>query len=389
MKQLYTAIGLGVLLASSGLTQAQINFGAVGDSLTDEYLQVPNAASTDLAANSWFEMLADLRGSDFNFGEFNAAPNYWPDRRDSGYEFNWAKAGGAASYNTVLNIDFGVAAGQPLGAIVSTISLDDPLFDGGSYVGDQAIGLAGQIANDEVQVAFVGGGSNDFFYRTTLFDINEERYEDPNADPDAEVADIASSILANVDTLLAAGAASTSGDVELLLALLPPGTAAEGAESQEIIDAINAVNDILIAGAAERGVATVDMFGFSLDTDRTNPDGSVNIGNLVIAQDSIATEDDLSPEGEGLCNSFGECALPSHALNFVAEDGIHPNTAIQGLIANQVIDALNTNYGYNVALLTDAEILSLTGVSEVPVPPAMALFVSAIGLLFGGKRLRK
>lgn len=374
MKQRYTAIGLAVLLASSGLTQAQINFGALGDSLTDEYLQVPNQASTDLAANSWFEMLADLRGSDFNFGQFNPAPNYWPDRRDSGYEFNWAKAGGAASYNTVLNIDFGVAAGQPLGAIVSTISLDDPLFDGGSYVGDQAIGLAGQIANDEVQVAFVGGGSNDFFYRTTLFDVNQVRYEDPSADPAAEVADIASSILAHVDTLLAAGAASTSGDVELLVALLPPGTAAEGAESQEIIDAINAVNDILIAGAAERGVATVDLFGFTLDTNRTNPDGSVNIGDLTISPDSVATAHDLSADGTGLCNSFAECALPSHATKYIAEDGIHPNTAIEGLIANQVIDALNIGYGYNVALLTDAEILSLTGVSEVPVPPAMAFF---------------
>ncbi|HUH36606.1 MAG TPA: SGNH/GDSL hydrolase family protein [Spongiibacteraceae bacterium] len=378
MKRLFSASLVGLLFAlSAAATQAQINFGAVGDSLTDEYLPAPNQFSTDLAAYSWLEIIARLRSGDFNFGEYREAPNYWGDRRDAGYEFNWAKVGAVASDNTALKVNFG-------GSILP-LRLDNPLL-GGSYISTQTAGLAAQIANDQVQVAFVGGGSNDFFYRTTLFDPSQNRYPDPAAAPAGDVVDIASAILANLDTLIAAGASSSRGSVDLVLGLLPAGTASDEPPSQELLDAIAAVNDLLVAGASQRGVATVDMWSWTLDDGRLNPDGSVNIGDLIVEPDSVASAADLSLTGSGACNASGLCATSTHATKLLAEDGTHPNTAIQGLMANQILAALNASYGYNVALLSDAEIVSLTGYTAVPVPAALWLFGSALLALAGIRR---
>ena len=47
-------------------------------------------------------------------------------------------------------------------------------------------------------------------------------------------------------------------------------------------------------------------------------------------------------------------------LRYRAEDGLHPNTVIQGLMANEVLKALNAAYGAGIELLTDEEILALT-----------------------------
>lgn len=371
-----------LLTLSNSPVHAQINFGAVGDSLTDEYVQAPNQFTTDLAASSWFEIIANLRSNDFNFGEYREAPNYWNDRRDGGYEYNWAKVGAVASDNTMLKINFGSGS--------TSLPLDHPLVGGGSYISAQATGLAAQITNNQVQAAFVGGGSNDFFYRTTLFDPAQNRFPDPAAAPLNEVNDIASSILANLDTLIAAGASSASGDVDLVLGLLPAGTAAEGPASTEMLDAIAAVNDLLVAGASQRGVAVADLWGWTLDDGRLNSDGSINIGNLVVDASGVATSADLSATGSGICVTSGDyCATASHATKATAEDGIHPNTAIQGLIANQILKALNSGYGYDIALLTDTEIVSLTGYSAVPVPASAWLFGSALLSLMGIRRKAK
>ena len=97
--------------------------------------------------------------------------------------------------------------------------------------------------------------------------------------------------------------------------------------------------------------------------ERGNADLSVNVAGRVRAVDSAATEDDLVAQGTagtGPCNSAGQCAAPSHADHYRAEDGLHPNTLVQGLIANQVIEALNDRYDTGIELLTDDEILALT-----------------------------
>ncbi|WP_145999110.1 hypothetical protein [Oceanicoccus sp. KOV_DT_Chl] len=370
MNHVIVCLITATLLTLSTLSHAQINMGMVGDSLTDDYLGGPALTNNNLAAGSWGQILAHSRGSDFNFGGYKSvADGTWDNSiRYSGYEYNYATSGGVASDNT-MNTIAGLGVQIPVTAF------------GASYLSAQTAGLAQEISAGNVSTAYVGIGSNDFFFRTNMFDTSGNTYPNPDGVIDqAFIDDVASSILAGVDTLLAAG------DVDLLLGLLPAGTA--GGSNADILAGITAVNQQLIDGALARGVAIVDLWSWTLDANRVDQaTGTVTVGGLEIALNTAATNADISLIGDGaFCNTAGECALDSHALNYAAEDGLHPNTIIQGLLANEMIAALNDNYGHNITQLSDQEILSLAGVSAVPVPAAMWLFTSALLGLVGLKR---
>ena len=342
---------------------AQINMGMVGDSRTDDYLGGPARANNNLAAYSWGQVLAETRGNDFNFGAYKSVNDgIWDTIRYSGYEYNYATSGAAASNNSVQRIQGGLE-----------VPVDAAWASGSSYLSSQTAGLSTHIANGNVDTVFVGSGSNDFFYRSTTFDFSgNATLDNPLTIGQLDVDDISSSILAGVDTLIAAG------NSNMLLALLPQGTA--GGSPPEVLTAIQAVNDILVQEAATRGVAVVDMWGWTTEAGRVNPDGSINVGGLSISADTSASaNDDLSAAGLGPCSNNGDtCALTSHASHATAEDGLHPNTLIQGLMANQVIGALNQAYGHNIQALSDQELLAVAGVSEVPVPGALWLFASSL-----------
>ena len=81
------------------------------------------------------------------------------------------------------------------------------------------------------------------------------------------------------------------------------------------------------------------------------------------------------------CNFEGLCPRESHAWYYLAEDGIHLNTLMQGQLANEIIGLLNGNYGYSIARLSDAELLGLVGIAPVPVPPAALLMLSGLAAL--------
>lgn len=362
---------LAISLAGiSTLAHAQVNMGMVGDSLTDDYLGGNAAINNNLAAYSWGQILAETRGDDINFGGYRDTSNPWDTSvRYSGYEYNWATSGGFARDNATIQY----------GGLAFRLPAD---ISGASALSTQTAGLAQNIANGDVGTAYVGIGSNDFFYQSTII-TGTDGSAIPNPDiviDQTFIDEMASSILAGVDTLL------NAGEVDLLLGLLPPGTA--GGATPDVLAGIEAVNALLVQGAADRGVAVVDIFGWNEDPGRVNPDGSVNIGNLTVDMSAAASAADLSADGTGPCNDLGMCATESHALYGSAEDGLHPNTLIQGLIANQIIAALNDNYGYGIAELSDQEILSVAGVSAVPVPAAAWLFASGLVGLAGIKRRR-
>ena len=364
-----------VTLLAPSMLYAQINMGMVGDSVTDDYLGGAKLFNNNLAAGSWGQILAVTRVDDFNFGGYKAVGDTWDANiRYSGYEFNYATSGGAASDNAVLHVA-GMADPLPIAVL------------GGSHLGAQTAGLAEEIAAGNVGTAYVGIGSNDFFYNSYILDPSGSvTLDSAVVINQAFIDDVASSILAGVDTLLAAGAASTDGSVDLLLGLVPAGTA--GGSSPEILAGIDAVNQQLIDGAASRGVAIVDLWSWTLGESRVDQATDIlTVGGLVIQPDTVATSADIGPQGDGVfCNTDGGCALDSHALNIAAEDGVHPNTIIQGLMANEIINALNANYGHSVELLTDAEIWGLAGVTAVPVPAAVWLFGSALITLLGINR---
>lgn len=328
-----------VLLSFSVGVHAQLTIGAVGDSITDEYLDSGTAANTDIAAYNWVEMLAQSRPLDLDWGEYRPpGSGSWPDHRAGGYQYNYAKVAGTASDAARMKVDM----------ILFIMEMEiDSAFVGSRYVSDQVSGLLGENVN----LAVVAAGSNDYFYHTHHFSMTGNSSRN-NTDPDdAFNEDVAHSLLEHVDRLLEA-------ETQVLLAYIPPGTAG-GEADQPTLDGIAAANAILEAGAAERGIPMVDLFGFE-----QNEDGSIDIGGLHIPQDSIATEADLvaaETVGAGKCRSDNRCAGPSHKEKYIADDGLHPNTIVQGLIANQVIYALNDGFGLAIAPLSESEILGYTG----------------------------
>lgn len=358
------------------VAHAQINMGMVGDSITDDYLGGPAPNNNNLAAFSWGQILAETR-SEFNFGNYLDVGTTWDDSavspfpiRYSGYEYNWATSGAVASDNTTTDI-------LQANGTLSPIPVN---FFGASYLSDQVTGLGANIASGQVDTAFVGIGGNDFLFHGSVFDTAGNSSPNPdNAFDQAFVDDISGSILSGVDDLLAA--APDGGSLDLVLALLRSRD-----ESGERGQAVAAINDILVAGALERGIATVSLYDWTNDPNRVDENGFVQVGGLLIEPGTVADGDDISVDGDGACNAEGLCALDSHALNFTAEDNRHPNTIIQGLIANEVISVLNSSYGHNIALLSDDELLGLAGITAVPVPAAAWLFGSALIGLAGVKR---
>lgn len=391
---------LGSCLACSLHAQAVINFGMAGDSLTDEYLaSAPGDRSgLNLAAKSWVEILAQTRSADFNFGAYKADPNNnWGGSRDTGFEYNYAKSGAVASNNTRLQVG---SVSNPLKLSITTT--------GSSYLsteinGDASgIGLAGQISAGKVDTAFIGIGANDFLFRSNVFSASGTGASTPipldKLNLPLAVTEISDSILGAVDSLLNAAPAGTQ--LNLLVGLVRArDEAGTDPRALAIADAADQINAILLNGVASRralgqNIATVDLWGWTTDPNdphHINPDGSVNIGGLVIAPTSVSTDPlagDLVPAGTPgasttLCNAQGLCATKQNATHQNTEPQAHPNTLIQALLANQIIDALNNNFNAGISLLSDQEILAIPQYSAVPLPASAWLFGSTLAGLVG------
>src|SRR5262249_33802842 len=90
-------------------------------------------------------------------------------------------------------------------------------------------------------------------------------------------------------------------------------------------------------------VADVASAGLSVFGPATNPHSTVQIGGVSI---------DLTQKTGG---------NPSTAA-FVG-DGVHPNTVIQGVMRNVIMQALDTGYGAGIPLLSEAQILAHQGLA--------------------------
>jgi phospholipase/lecithinase/hemolysin len=331
-----TLIVLSIVIPT--VVHALVNMGAVGGSVTDEYLAAPTRVETDLAAFSWVEIISLKRANEVNFGEFRSGEAPWPDKRHAGYEYNWAKVGAAAGNEARVQFS------------LFKLKIDN-FFVGSEYLEKQVDNILSSVESGQIELVSIGAGSNDFLYETHRFDLAGNMTRN-NVDPDAAFADsVSNSLLAQAARLKAAGA-------KVLLALVPSFTAGGPADlpTQQSIDITNAA---LISGAAELGIAIVDMYGFE-----RNADGGVTVGGVTVVGGTAATDADLVPAGTpgaGDCYASGLCAGPTHKTKYAAEDGFHPNTIIQGLIANQVIEIMNSFYGTSITPLTEQEIVSLTG----------------------------
>jgi lysophospholipase L1-like esterase len=360
------------LLLSASAGAAQIKLGLLGDSIVDDYLgpSVFNGVNTNLAAGSFGQIMAVTRPQDFDFGGYRAPSNNpteaWDGIRNFGYEFNAATAGAAARDDAVVKLDFGPPPG---GMGFASIPVASRL----SLQVDIMVPL---IEQQRVDTVIISVGGNDFTYHTKIFPAFEggELREDPNAPVDQAFTDnVANSILSAVDRL------NEAGDVDIIMAAVPK----IPIQNPDEMAGVDAVNALLAAAAPTKGFVFFD----SQEWSRTGPKVDPETGNIVIAGvqvpfASVASRDDIGPEGDGLfCNFEGDCPLDSHANFFISEDGIHLNTLMQGQLANEYINILNDEFGRDVEPIGDVELLQLVGVTPVPVPAGVWLLGSALAAL--------
>jgi len=310
---------------------------------------------TDLPALNWVQLLARERGLDF--GAFSSDESRG-EPRNQGYAYNWARSGGTARTARFFLV--------------------------GADLATQTPGLQPDVVSGDVEIVFVGVGHNDYFYRDYLegFDLevgnNPELFDTESSDILTFEQQVLDAIMGSVDTILAAHV-----DAKVVLAYLPPDTLLSVEYIAAAMARLNGrlETEVAVRVGAGKVIELVDLYAWS--SHRYDAEENLLFGEYAIPRDSKASLDQTTPgtPGEGPCDSQGNCATLEYALNLVAHDtpGGHPGTLMQGLIANEILAAVNPWLDTPVAPLTDEEILAAAAV--VPEPNATLSLPVAIGVL--------
>jgi len=57
------------------------------------------------------------------------------------------------------------------------------------------------------------------------------------------------------------------------------------------------------------------------------------------------------------------CSTPQYNLTFLVHDATHPTTVVQGLMANEFLEAIRQAFGFDLLPLSDDEILRNAGIA--------------------------
>lgn len=119
------------------------------------------------------------------------------------------------------------------------------------------------------------------------------------------------------------------------------------ASRQDVTDVINDLNASLDNIAQARGAVIIDIGSalVSIFGTHVSPITSLLAGNVVI---DLTGSDTVSG------------TIPT--AGFV-DDRVHPNTIMQGIIANTIMEALNIGFGTGLVLFTETELLAHAGVA--------------------------
>jgi lysophospholipase L1-like esterase len=304
---LQALIGLAVCILPTTSQAALGKLGAMGDSLTDEYWDT----GVSTYATNWPGLLVMFRGVDMGPTAAQAGTNTWGSPRNAGYEYNWALSGATSA--TLLS-------------------------EG------QHTGLAGQAASDGVHTAVLAIGSNDFNPQSSSAYLNIYF----NLWSSATIQNYVDQTLTNIETALAT--VRTAGVSVVVANLLDPGatpaaaSVLSNATGRDRVDAaIQSVNAGLKTLAQKYQVPLMDWHGLekAILGPNTNLYATLTLGNVNL---------NLRGSDPGPPNS-----APTNAF---VSDGFHPNTAMQGIFANVVLQALDSGYGAGLALFSEQEILS-------------------------------
>lgn len=277
--------------------------GTLGDSYTDEYQFYPPNRSM---ARNWVEMLHTLRL--VNFGPFTRASRGEP--RDQGFAYNWARSE-ATSVTMIQN---------------------------------QLPGLASQAAHGQIRYAWIFIGGNDFIHYAETVAAGAVPPSQVLAGLVQTTAQVETNFATAVATLQAADpniklVVSTLPDIATSplarqLAATPQGQVLLGAISQ----AINSYNTEIRTYAQQPNIALADLAAITAQLT-TNTTGTVQFGGTTI---------NLVTPG----NDYH---------NFFLADGLHIGTVGQGIIADTIVQALDTKF--------DAQLF--------PIPPNMIVRYAA------------
>ncbi|SIO03419.1 Phospholipase/lecithinase/hemolysin [Singulisphaera sp. GP187] len=291
--------------------------GVLGDSYSDEY----QFYSPDrMSSRNWVEILAATRG--LNFGQFSTISRGQP--RNQGYEFNWAQS-------DATTVDL-LAAGQHTG-------------------------LATQVAAGEVSLVVIFVGGNDFIHALV------------SANPATALGEVLPRALANyrvaLETIL-----NANRQVNVVAVTVPD------------------IRDLpMIRGAVrDRGLSVelLDRYSAALNAYNTQ------IRSLALIQPRVAVADfDVAAK---IANRFSR----DHALiggrrldrlqsgndlhHLFLADQRHFGTMGQGLMAQMVVNAIDTKFAATVAPLSDRDIAGFAAsLSEPTANPASLATLGAKG----------
>jgi hypothetical protein len=286
-------------------------FGAMGDSMTDEYMDYAPSHN----AYNWLEQLVISRSVDFGL-PFSSDSRGEP--RNKGFANNWARCG--ATTNTMVN-----------------------------YFNEH-IGLGNQIAAGDVSLAFLMIGSNDF---APYFSGYNWIYN--GNDPSDIVNPAVQNVKTAVDYIL-----GINSEVKLVLATIPDWETSPAIRSQYSIPSQRALVSNAIAD-----------YNAQLKAMVSDHPGRIEIAD--IHQISLNWIADINAGQNISLNGFelNLNGIGDDPSNLILCDNIHPGTIAQGLLANEFIRAANT-FGADIAPLTNSEILQMAGVPE---PATLSLLV--------------
>jgi lysophospholipase L1-like esterase len=299
--------------------------GAMGDSLTDEYWDSGVASF----ATNWPGLFVMFRGVNMGPTAAQAGTNSWGSPRNVGYKYNWALTG--ANSGTLLS-------------------------EG------QHTGLRGQALSEGVQDAVLEIGANDFNPNWLSYQNYYNIYHGTLTS--AQIQSNVNWTLTNIEIALAT--VRTSGVSVVVANILDPGATPAavstlGYTSAANRDRVAAVIQTVNAGikdlAQKYQTPLMDWYGLekAILGQNTNLHPTLKLGNVYL---------NLRGSDSG--------STPTNAF---VSDGFHPNTAMQGIFANLILQALDTARGANLPLFSEQEILSF---SRIPYGGSDTLF-SQIG----------
>jgi hypothetical protein len=296
-----------VAVAAINCQAALKKFGAMGDSLSDEYWD----SGVATYSSNWVSLLVAYRSIDFGPTAAEAGVGNWGEPRNYGFQFNWARSGANSSTLLTQGQQTGLAAQVPTGVsnVVLAIGCND--FNPGT------------TPYFNIYNGFWGASSIQSYVNQSISNIESALIPVRAAG--------ASVVLANIIdpgiTPLAGSLYSNAGNRDRVAA------------------AVQSVNNGLKTVAQKYQVPLMDWYGLAktIIGPNTNLHATCKIGNVVI-------------------NLRGSDSGGTPTNGFVS-DGFHPNTVIQGVFANVILQAFASGYGSDTGLFSEQEILTQSGIA--------------------------